>query len=103
MTLTDVQIKQAQEAGNEAWEAVPPYLPGDQYHAYRAAYDASIAAAIELFTRSADAIEALDHAADQVGVTAAWLTPREVAMLEARTAECSGITDEYSSSTEGHW
>lgn len=45
---------------------------------------------------------ALRCAAAQVGVKAEWLTPKEVAMLEARTAECSGIV-EHDDVTAGMW
>ena len=64
MTPTQEQIKQAQEAGNEAMDSALWYdmaTPEQAYDAYRAAYALALAAA-------------------EVGVTAEHLTPREVAM-----------------------
>jgi hypothetical protein len=44
----------------------------------------------------------LAQAADEVGVTAEWLTPRQVAWLETMTAEQSGIV-EHDDASAGMW
>lgn len=95
MTLTAEQINQAQQAGNREYARAygTGKLPADCSDAYRAAYDATAAAIVE----------ALERAASEAGVTAEWLTPQEVAQLEERTSEQSGIVEHYDSHTEGHW